>query len=136
MTRRDARMARELVRMARLLAMTGMLDKGSVMASALQAAVDELVGDRKVETVDIDVLLAGVDSHGRDYKSREDTAAVKGPSASYRKGDDIMDYLYNEFDTQSFFRDWNRVEEITPTLIRCILKDGSKRNINVVSDPK
>ena len=136
MTRQEARMARELVRMARFLAMTSVLDQGAVPASGLQSAVDAVVGDWHVKLVDIDVLLDGVDFRGREYRSREDTASLKGPSAKYRKGEDVMGFLYKEFDTGSVFIDYDQVDDITPACIRCTLRDGTVRSIRVVNDPK
>lgn len=136
MTRRDARIAMELVRMARFLAMTSVLDQGSVTMSGLQAAVNAVVGDWHVKLVDIDVLLDGVDFRGREYRSREDTASLKGPSAKYRKGEDVIGFLYKEFDTGSLFMDYDQVDDITPTCIRCTLRDGTVRSIRVVGDPK
>ena len=136
MTRRNARIAMELIRIARLLTTKGVLEQGMVMPQALQSFIDTLMGDRKVEQVDLDVLLDGVDSHGSDYESREDSVMLKGPSASYRKGQDIMDYLFDEFDTQSFFSDRNNVEDITPIRLRCVLRDGTGRSVMIVKDLK
>ena len=80
MTSRNARIAMELIRIARSLSLKGVLEYGIIMGGMLQSVVDVLVGDRHVVQVDLDVLLDGVDSHGREYKSRDDSTVLKGVS--------------------------------------------------------
>lgn len=133
MTSRNARIAMELIRIARSLSLKGVLEYGIIMGGMLQSVVDVLVGDRHVVQVDLDVLLDGVDSHGREYKSRDDSTVLKGVSSSYRKGQDITDYLYHEFKPNSFFCDCDLVDEIKPVRIRFKLKDGTEKSVGIVN---